>query len=122
MNTQSFLPLAAVLFVACAGSALLSARSPQARTVVPGATAAVVVEMPVMTVRPDPADLAFYQANRIVDLATVTVHPDAADLAFLAASAERIVDLPAVTVHASADDVRQLAYGTALVVRQLAAR
>lgn len=121
MNIQSFLPLAAVLFVTCAGSALLAVQSPQARTVVPAANASVV-ELPVMTVRPDAADLAFYQANRIVDLATVTVRPDTADLAFLAASAERIVDLPAVTVHGSADDVRQLAYGTALVVRQLAAR
>jgi len=122
MNTQSFLPLAAALFLACAGSALLAAQSPQARQVEPATTAAVI-EVPVMTVRPDAADLAFHQANRIVDLDTVTVRPDAADVAFEAPTrAEHIVDLPAVSVHVSADDVLHLAQGTAVLLRQMAAR
>ena len=102
MNTKTLLPLTATaLFAACAVSMLLSARDFNASPTVSPA----IVDLPAVTVHPDPADLAYYQANqKIVDLAAVTVRPDAADLAYYQAS-RKIVDLATVTVRPAAEDL-----------------
>lgn len=111
MNTNVLLPLtAATLFALCAGSMLLSHNARSADTLAPPATASAIVDMPTISVRPDPADLAYFQAARstgIVDLPAVAVTPDLADLAYYEASrgAERIVSLAAVTVRPAAADL-----------------
>lgn len=109
MNTNALLPLtAATLFALCAGSMVLShnARTRDAQAPAAGR----VVDLPTVSVRPDPADLAYYQATqarRVVDLPAVKVTPDMADLAYYQAArgAERIVDLAAVTVRPAAEDL-----------------
>jgi len=114
MNAKSLLPLtAAALFAVCAGSALISSHNADAAS---APTANRIVDLPTVTVRPDPADLTTYHASRIVELPAVTVRPEAQDLAFyLARQTARIVDLPAVTVRPSAEDVeRVVVAGTAL--------
>ncbi|HZF98150.1 MAG TPA: hypothetical protein VEY92_07895 [Pseudoxanthomonas sp.] len=121
MNIKSFLPLtAAALFAVCAGSALISSHNADAAST---PATGHIVDLPTVTVRPDPADLAAYHASRIVELSAVTVRPEAQDLAFyLARQTARIVDLPAVTVRPSAEDMEHVvAAGTALA-QQLAAR
>ncbi len=122
------LPLtAAALFALCAGSALVASHEARA-DIVPARTAATsstaaTVDMPTITVRPEAADLAYFQANTIFDLATITVRPDPQDVgAYLASNAARVVDMPSVTVRPSAEDVRIVAVGALAMVQQLAAR
>jgi hypothetical protein len=121
MNTKSFLPLtAAVLFAVCAGSALIASHSADAAST---PTVSRIVDLPTVTVRPDPADLAAYHASRIADLPAVTVRPEAHDLAFyLAWQTAPIVDLPAVTVRPSAEDVERVVVAGTALAQQLAAR
>ena len=83
-----------------------------------------IIDLPAVTVRPDPALRAELSAvptpaAHIVDLATVTVRPEGALRAELAARhlVARIVDLPAVIVHPSTE---QLAERTAIVAAQRA--
>lgn len=125
MKTQ-LLPLtAAALFVLCAGSALLASHEAHAdvATARTAASTSIVVDLPTITVRPEAADLAYFQANRIVDLAAVTVRPDPQDVnAYLASNAARVVDMPSVTVRPSAEDVRMAAVGALVLVQQLASR
>ena len=106
MNTKPLLPLtAAALFVACSASMLLSARDYNTSPTASAAVADHVVTLPAVTVHPEAADLAAYQASqKIVDLATVTVRPDAMDLAYYQAS-RKIVDLATVTVRPAAKDL-----------------
>jgi len=127
MNTQ-LLPLtAAALFALCAGSALVASHEARA-DIAPARTAAssstaTTVDMPTITVRPEAADLAYFQANRIVDLAAITVRPDPQDFdAYLASNAARVVDMPSITVRPSAEDARMVAVGALAVVQQLASR
>jgi hypothetical protein len=111
MTTKSFLPLtAAALFAVCAGSAVISSHHADAAST---PTASRIVDLPTVTVRPDPAA---HHASRIVELPAVTVRPEAQDLAFyLGRQTARIVDLPAVTVRPSAEDMeRVVVAGTAL--------
>ena len=124
MNTNALLPLtAAVLFSVCAGSMLLSTQSTNAATSATAATPSSIVDLPTVTVRPEAADLAFFQANKIVDLAAVTVRPEASDLAFfLADNTRRIVDMPAVTVRPSVEDIHVVAIGVVSLAQQLASR
>lgn len=109
MNIKSFLPLvAATVFAVCAGSAVVATKSSQASDAAP--VAFQVVDLPTVTVRPDPQDLAWYQANHIVDLAAVSVRPDPADrAAFLASGSRQIVDLPVVTVTPAPEDLAWMA-------------
>ena len=147
MNTNALLPLtAAVLFSVCAGSMLLSTQSTNAATSATVATRSSIVDLPTVTVRPEAADLAFFQANKVVDLAAVTVRPEASDLAFfqankvvdlaavtvrpeasdlaffLADNTKRIVDMPAVTVRPSVEDIHVVAIGVVSLAQQLASR
>lgn len=123
MNTKPLLPLtAAALFALCAGSALVASHEARADAAA-RATSAAVVDLPTVTVRPEAADLAYFQANKIVDLAAITVRPEPQDMsAYLASSAARVVDLPAVTVQPSAEDVRIVAVGALALVQQMASR
>jgi hypothetical protein len=111
MNTNALLPLtAATLFALCAGSMVLSHNARSTDTLASAATVSSIVDMPTVSVRPDPADLAYFQATRsarIVDLPAVTVTPDLTDLAYYQAAqgAERIVTLAAVTVRPAAADL-----------------
>lgn len=112
MNTNTLLPLAAAsLFALCAGSMLLSRHgAPDSAPVAQTSQAAHVVDLPTVSVRPDPADLAYFNATRsarVVDLPAVKVTPDLSDLAYYQASrgAERVVTLAAVTVRPAAEDV-----------------
>jgi hypothetical protein len=111
MNANTLLPLtAATLFALCAGSMVLSHNARSTDASAPAATASTIVDMPTVSVRPDPADLAYFQATRnarIVNLPAVTVTPDLTDLAYYEASrgAERIVTLAAVTVRPAAADL-----------------
>ncbi|MFT4198566.1 MAG: hypothetical protein QM601_11775 [Pseudoxanthomonas sp.] len=106
MNASTFLSLtAAGLFSLCAGSMVLSRQQASAATPAP---VSHIVDLPAVTVRPDPADLAYLQALRahVVDLPAVVVRPEPADLAATAlAAVDRIVDLPAVVVHPDAGDL-----------------
>lgn len=111
MNTNALLPLAAAtLFALCAGSMVLSQHHDESQTPAPVAVAANVIDLPAVNVRPDPADLAYFQATqsaRVVDLPAVKVTPDMADLAYYQAArgAERVVTLAAVTVRPAASDL-----------------
>jgi hypothetical protein len=111
MNANALLPLtAATLFALCAGSMVLSHNARSTDAPAPVAAASAIVDMPTVNVRPDPADLAYFQATqnaRIVNLPAVTVTPDLTDLAYYEASrgAERIVTLAAVTVRPAAADL-----------------
>lgn len=117
MNTNVLLPLtAATLFALCAGSMVLSQRADSqptlgtASTLAASTSAPAIVDLPTVSVRPDPADLAYFEATgsqRVVDLPAVTVHPDMADLAYYHAAqgAQRVVTLAAVTVRPAADDL-----------------
>ena len=125
MNTKTFLPLtAAALFAVCSGSMLLASQSYDANaSAKTEATAAKIVDMPTVTVRPSAEDAAYYQANKIVDLAAVTVRPAAEDLAyFLADNTARIVDMPVVTVRPTVEDMQIVAIGAATLAQQLASR
>lgn len=99
MNAKPLAPLATLvataLIAACTGTSLTAVQS---RAVAPtvAADARRIVDLPTVTVRPDPQDLAYYRASRIVDLATVTVRPEAEDLEFyLSSKAARMDDLTA---------------------------
>ncbi|WDS34839.1 hypothetical protein [Pseudoxanthomonas sp.] len=113
MNTNALLPLtAATLFALCTGSMILSHNARTTDTLTSAATASTqtIVDLPTVSVRPDPADLGYFNATqsaRIVDLPAVTVTPDLTDLAYYEAarSAERIVTLATVTVRPAAADL-----------------
>ncbi len=108
MKTTALLPLtAAALFALCAGSMALSHNTPDHDAVAPASS---MVDLPTINVRPDPADLAYFQSTqsrRVVDLPAIKVTPDLTDFAYYQASrgAERIVTLAAVTVHPAAADL-----------------
>lgn len=123
MKTKPLLSLtAAALFALCAGSALVASHEARADAAADASTVAIV-DLPTITVRPEAADLAYFQANKIVDLAAVTVRPEPQDMAvYLASNTSRVVDMPVVTVHPSADDVRMIAAGALSMVQQLASR
>ncbi|HZF97852.1 MAG TPA: hypothetical protein VEY92_06345 [Pseudoxanthomonas sp.] len=122
MNTKSFLPLtAAALFAVCAGSALISSHNADAASA--PAIVSRIIDLPTVTVRPDPADLAAYHASRIVELPAVTVRPETQDLAFyLARHTTRTVDLPTVTVRPSAEDMERVVVAGAALAQRLSAR
>ena len=123
MKTKPLLSLtAAALFALCAGSAVVA--SQEARDdATAGASSAAIVDLPTITVRPEAADLAYFQAHRIVDLAAITVRPEPQDMVvYLASNTSRVVDMPVVTVHPSSDDVRMVAAGALAMVQQLASR
>lgn len=127
MNIKPYLPLvAATVFAVGAGSALVATQSIQASDAASAPVAVQVVDLPTVTVRPDPQDLAWYQANRIVDLAAVSVRPDPADrAAFLASGSAQIVDLPAVTVTPAPEDLAWMAWmatSSTVLAGQLASR
>lgn len=111
MNINALLPLtAATLFALCAGSMVLSHNARNQDAAAPIAATSAIVDLATVSVRPDPADLAYFHATqsaRIVDLPAVTVTPDLTDLAYYEASrgAERIVTLAAVTVRPAAADL-----------------
>ena len=87
------------------------------------ASSVATVDMPTITVRPEAADLAYFQANQIVDLAAITVRPDPQDVgAHLASNAAHIVDMPSVTVRPDSEDVRIVAVGALALIQQLASR
>ncbi len=124
MNIKPFLPLfAANVFALCAGSALVATKASDAAS---APVAVQVVDLPTVTVRPVPQDLAWYQANHIVDLAVVSVRPDPADLAvFLASGSRQIVDLPVVTVTPAPEDLAWMAWmatSSTVLAGQLASR
>lgn len=147
MNTKTFLPLtAAALFAVCSGSMLLASQSYDANaSAKTEATAAKIVDLPTITVRPSVEDAAYYQGPKIVDLPTITVRPSAEDVAyyqapkivdlptitvrpaedlayFLADNTARIVDMPVVTVRPSVEDMQVAAIGAATLAQQLASR
>ncbi len=127
MNTQSLLPLTAALFSVVAGAALLASTSGPQPARAPAATTAAdsarIVDLPAVSVRPDPQDLAFFQASRIVDLDTLTVRPDPADrAAYLAARTVRIVDMPVVSVRPAPEDLAMIAAAGIGAAQQLATR
>lgn len=111
MNINTLLPLtAATLFALCAGSMVLSHNVRSHDGNGPVASTSAVVDLPTVSVRPDPADLAYFQttqARRVVDLPAVKVTPDLADRAYFEASrgAARIVTLATVTVRPAAADL-----------------
>jgi len=111
MNTNALLPLAAAtLFALCAGSMVLAHQARSNAPVAQAPAASHVVDLPAVSVRPDAADLAYFQATqarRVVDLPAVKVTPDMADLAYYQAArgAERVVTLAAVTVRPAAADL-----------------
>ena len=121
MNTKPLLSLtAAALFALCAGSALVASHEARADA---DASSAAIVDLPAITVRPEAADLAYFQANKVVDLAAITVRPEPQDMAaYLASNTSRVIDMPVVTVHPSSDDVRMIAAGALAMVQQLASR
>ena len=54
-----------------------------------------IVDLPPVTVRASPQDVAHFQAHRIVDLPRITVYPESTDLALLlAANTVRIAHSP----------------------------
>ncbi len=128
MNAKHLLPLtAAAVFALCAGSMVISAtHADNNHNSAAVAQAERIVDLPAVTVKPDPADLAHYVAYKdakIVDLATVTVTPAAEDLAsFVASQAVRIVDMPVVTVRPSAEDMQQIAVQAGVLAGRLASR
>ncbi len=120
MNAKPLLPItAAALFALCAGSALVASHQAHADA----AASVAILDLPTVVVRPEAADLAYFQANRIVDLAGITVRPEPQDMAaYLASNTSRVIDMPVVTVQPSADDVRMVAAGALAMVHQLASR
>jgi hypothetical protein len=123
MKTR-LLPLtAAALFALCAGSALVASHQAHADIAAASTSTVTTVDLPAVTVRPEAADIAYFQANRIVDLAAITVRPDPQDFdAYLASNAARVVDMPSITVRPSAEDARMVAVGALVLVQQLASR
>jgi len=90
MNTNLVIPLAAlaVLTTATAAASLISfpADAPVDDR---------IVDLPAVTVRASPQDVAYFRGHRIVDLPRITVYPESTDLAlFLATDAVRAVHLP----------------------------
>lgn len=127
MNIKSYLPLAAAtVFAVCAGSALVSAKPSPPSEAASTPVAVHVVDLPTVTVRPAPQDLAWFQANRIVDLAAVSVRPDPADrAAFLASGSTQIVDLPVLTVTPAPENLAwmaRMATASSVLAGQLASR
>jgi hypothetical protein len=81
MNTPTLLQIALFPFAA---ATLLATGMTAARLT--GASAKPtpddrVIDLPIVTVRPDAHDLAHYRAHRIVDLPPITVRPESVDLA-----------------------------------------
>lgn len=90
MNTNLVIPLAA-LTVLAAATAAASRISFPADVPIDGR----IVDLPAVSVRASPQDVAYFRAHRIVDLPPITVYPESTDLAlFLAADAVRAVHLP----------------------------
>ena len=90
MNTNLVYPLAAlaVLATATATASLISFPTDAS---VDGR----IVDLPTVTVRASPQDVAYFRAHRIVDLPRITVRPESADLTlFLATDSVRIVHVP----------------------------
>lgn len=100
MNTNFVIPLAAlaVLTTATAAASLISF---PADAPVDGR----IVDLPVVTVRASPQDVAYFRAHRIVDLPPITVYPESTDLAlFLATDTVRAVHLPVSLSQAPVPD------------------
>jgi hypothetical protein len=128
MNTKTLLPLtAAAVFALCAGSMVISAtHADNNRQATDASVAANIVTLPAVSVKPEPADLAYFQAYRnvkVVDLAAVKVRPSTEDMAYyLANQAVRIVDMPVVTVRPSAEDMQEFATQAGALAGRFAAR
>ena len=104
MNTNFVIPLAD-LAVLAAVTAAASRISFPADAPVDGR----IVDLPAITVRASPQDLAYFRAHRIVDLPRITVYPESTDLALLlAANTVRIAHSPVSQPHTPIPD-RQLA-------------
>ncbi|MEJ1097163.1 MULTISPECIES: hypothetical protein [unclassified Pseudoxanthomonas] len=128
MNTKTLLPLtAAAVFALCAGSMVISATHADNNHYAAEASAAThIVTLPAVSVKPDPADLAYFQTYKnvkVVDLAAVNVRPTTEDMAhYLANQAVRIVDMPVVTVRPSAEDMQEFAAQAGALAGRFAAR
>jgi hypothetical protein len=128
MNAKTLLPLtAAAVFALCAGSMVISAtHADNNLQAVDASTAAHIVTLPTVSVKPDPSDLAYFQTYKnvkVVDLAVVNVRPTTEDMAYyLANQAVRIVDMPAVTVRPSAEDMQEFATQAGALAGRFAAR
>ena len=81
MNTNFIAPLAALAVLAAATSAASRTSFP-ADVPVDGR----IVDLPTVTVRASPQDVAYFRAHHIVDLPRITVYPESADLALLLAT------------------------------------
>ena len=81
MNTHFVIPLAALAALA-ALTAAASCISFPAEAPAEGR----IVDLPAVTVRASPQDVAYFRAHRIVDLPRITVYPESADLALLLAT------------------------------------
>jgi hypothetical protein len=128
MNTKTLLPLtAAAVFALCAGSMVISAtHADNNRQAADATVSSNIVTLPAVSVKPDPADLAYFQTYKnvkVVDLAAVNVRPAAEDMAYyLANQAVRIVDMPVVTVRPSAEDMQEFATQAGALAGRFAAR
>jgi hypothetical protein len=90
MNTNLIIPLAALAALATATAAASRISFP-ADVPVDGR----IVDLPAVTVRASPQDVAYFRAHRIVDLPRITVYPQSTDLALLLATdSARIVHVP----------------------------
>lgn len=76
MNMHSLLVLAATALMAASFSNVAASDAN------PGTASRPVVNLPTVTVRPAPEDLAFYRSSKVVELATVTVRPAPQDRAY----------------------------------------
>ena len=91
MNTNFIIPLAALTALAAVTAAASHIRFPGEASI-----DGRIVDLPAVTVRASPQDVAYFRANRIVDLPRITVYPQSTDLAsFLATDSVRIVHVPA---------------------------
>lgn len=128
MNTKTLLPLtAAAVFTLCAGSMVISAtHADNNRQAADASVAANIVTLPTVSVKPDPADLAYFQTYKnakVVELAAVKVRPATEDMAYyLANQAVQIVDMPVMTVRPSAEDMQEFATQAGALAGRLAAR
>ncbi len=114
MNTNFVIPLTALAVLATATAAASRISFP-ANVAVDGR----IVDLPVVSVRASPQDVAYFRAHRIVDLPRITVYPESTDLAlFLATDSVRIVHVSVSPPSALLD--RRVAVATsfdALAVR-----
>lgn len=78
MNTNLVIPFAALAVLAAATAAASRISFPANAPV-----GSRIVDLPAVTVRASPQDVAYFRAHRIVDLPALTVYPQSTDLALL---------------------------------------